>query len=340
MRKLVIGDLHYGIKSNSISWLETQLEFFNTQIFETIKTENIDTVIFLGDVSDIRYSINQQVGIEVKKAFRNMLNEYPDKQFVIVAGNHDFYSPLEEFADYNFYELVFGEEFYNVHKNLKVITVDPWLDEEGSLYLPWYWTENTDHFDAILYQYDFAQEVKSVYCHADLGCWPGARIGSLKGCPVYSGHIHNINNDRLTNLYNLGAALPLNFNDVNQDRYLYVIENHKIVKTIKNTTTPQFLRFYDEEKFDLSDDTFDNTYIELCISNTNMSKAKYIERIKYLKLNYINSNIRVHIIDTDTNIATLNVEGFNTDIHKYISKNIPKHLDTKYEKIKNKISAK
>ena len=65
MRDLIIGDMHIGIKNNSVSWLEAHLDFFDKQIFETIRTQNIDRVIFLGDLSDIRYSINQQIGIEL-----------------------------------------------------------------------------------------------------------------------------------------------------------------------------------------------------------------------------------------------------------------------------------
>ena len=100
MRKLVVGDLHFGIKSNSVTWLESQLEFFDKQIFDAIENKNIDKVVFLGDVHDIRYSINQQIGIEIRNLFRKMLDKFPDKEFIILAGNHDYYTPLEEYSYY------------------------------------------------------------------------------------------------------------------------------------------------------------------------------------------------------------------------------------------------
>ena len=337
MRALVIGDLHFGIKSNSLSWLESQLKFFENQIFVEIETKNIDRIIFLGDVSDIRYSVNQQVGIELKKLFRKMLNKFENKEFIIVAGNHDYYSPLEEFDEYTAYELMFGEEFYKCHPNLRIIQKEPWMDEYGNLFLPWYWTENPMHFDEILYNYDFSREVKAIYCHADLTTWPGARIGSLKGTPVYSGHIHNINIDVLSNLYNLGAAVALTFNDVNEDRYLYIIEDYQIVDRIKNVTTPRFIRIYDEAIFSADEKTFENSYVQLCISTSNINKAKYVEQIKLLKTTYVNANIRVHLIDNDTDINTLSVEGINTNIQTYIENNIPEHLDDKYELITNRL---
>ncbi len=337
MRDLVIGDIHIGIKNNSLYWLESQLDFFDKQIFETIKNKNIERVIFLGDLHDIRYSVNQQTGIELQRKIRKMIDMFPDINFYMIAGNHDYYSPLEEFAEYNLYNLLFPEEFLQIHKNLIIVNNDPLLTDDGALLLPWYWTENTDHIDELLYNYDFVNEVKTIFCHTDLTCWPGARIASFKGCPIYSGHIHYIVEDELCNLHNIGSAVALTFNDVNQDKYLYVLEDFKIVEKIKNVITPSFKRVYNEEIFDLNDEFFDNSYIQLCISTKNINKAKYVEFIKELKLKYISANIRLHIIDDNTNIDTLSVNGFNTDIETYIEDNIPKHLDNKYNIIKKKI---
>lgn len=337
MRDLIIGDLHFGIKSNSLSWLESQLEFFDKQIFETIKERNIERVIFLGDVSDIRYSINQQVGIELQRKFREMVNMFPNVVFYLVAGNHDYYSPLEEFAQYNVYEMIFTEEFLQIHKNMIVVNSEPLLTSDGCLMLPWYWTENPDHIDELLYNYDFGNEVKAIFCHTDLTSWPGARIASFKNTPIYSGHIHYIVEDQLCNLHNIGAAVSLTFSDVNQDRYLYILENYEIVDKIRNVTTPQFRRAYNDQIFELDDEYFENAYVQLCISTSNVNKAKYVEQIGALKSKYINSTIRIHIIDDQTNLETLNVDGFNTNIESYIEQNIPQHLEDKYELIKKKI---
>ena len=337
MRDLIIGDLHFGIKSNSVTWLESQLEFFDKQIFKTIEEKEVRRVIFLGDVSDIRYSINQQVGIELQRKFREMVTKFPNIMFYIVAGNHDYYSPLEEFAQYNVYEMIFSDEFLQVHKNLIIVNNDPLLTDDGCLMLPWYWTENPDHIDELLYNYDFSNDIKAIFCHTDLTTWPGARIASFKNTPIYSGHIHFIVEDQLCNLHNIGAALSLTFNDVNQDRYIYLLEDYKIIEKIKNVTTPQFRRAYNEQIFDLGDDYFENSYVQLCISTTNVNKAKYVEQLSYLKSTYINSTIRIHIIDDNTNLETLNVDGFNTNLESYIEQNIPEHLGDKYELIKKKI---
>lgn len=338
MKILCVGDLHFGIKGNSISWLESQLEWFDKQLFETLRNNNIDRCVFLGDVFDIRYSINQQVGIEVKNIFRKMLIEFNNIEFIIIAGNHDYYSPLEEFTEYNVYNLIFGPEFIEKYKNLNIVYNEPYKTEDGALFLPWYWTENPLHFDELLYNYKFGYDVTSIFCHADLIQWPGPRIASLKGCPIFSGHIHNIQFDNLSKLYNLGAVFPLTYNDVNESRYIWIIEDNKITGKIENTTTPMFRRLYNEDIFITDSDFYKNSFVQLCISSSNISKARYVEQIKKLKLDYPDSNIKVHVINDDTDIHTLDNISFDININTYIENNIPDHLETKYKIIKDKIN--
>ena len=343
MRELLIGDLHFGIKSNSVIWLNKQCEFFRTQIFDIVKTKNLDRIVFLGDLTDARYSINQQVGIELKKVIRELSVLFesvnPDGKIIFVAGNHDFYTPTEDFANYNSYRLLFDEDFLKNHTNIIIVDQEPKM-LDGALYLPWYWTDNTDHFDEILYRFDFKTDVQAIYCHADLSIWPGARITSLKNTPVYSGHIHNIYEDVIGNLYNLGAALPLTYADVNEKRYVYILEDFKVVEKIQNITTPQFIRLTNEEIFDIPENTLKpNNYILICISKSKMNNLEYLDKIKYIKENYVDNTIRIHVINNEeyTNNYTEHVDIFSTNISDYIKTNIPDHLKERYNYIKEKI---
>ena len=124
MRELVIGDMHFGVKSNSVEWLNKQCELLNKQVTKITKEDNIDRIVFLGDVFDVRYSINQQVASEVKECIRNLalLCASKNMYIVFVAGNHDYYSPLENLQEYNAYDLVFGEEYRKCHPNAKFVT--------------------------------------------------------------------------------------------------------------------------------------------------------------------------------------------------------------------------
>lgn len=339
MRDLVIGDIHFGVKSNSIEWLEKQCKLINTQVTNIVKTKDIDRIVFLGDVFDVRYSINQQVASEVKTCIRNLalLCNQKNVKIIFVAGNHDYYSPLEEAAKYNAYETVFGSEFTRVHPNVVFVNKEPFC-ECGALFLPWYWTDNTEHFDQLLYNYEFGREVKCVYCHADLSVWPGGRVASLRGIPVYAGHVHYIVQDETCNLYNIGACCALTFADVNEDRYLYIIEDGKIVEKIANTCTPKFIRLFNDEIFNFNETTFINSFVQLCISRKNIEKATYTDQIKYLKNTYVDANIRVHLIDDEDEHQSLDVANitFTPNINDYIKVNIPETLNSKFDLLKEK----
>ena len=149
MKDLVIGDIHFGIKTNNPIWLKHQVSFFEKQIFPIIKKNNYDRVIFLGDVFDIRYSINTQVGMEVKNLIRHMSKTFGEVEFYFIAGNHDYYCPQIEFEKDNAYNLLFGEEFVLIHKNVHFIT-ENYIRIDDTLFLPWYWTENDGRWNEVM----------------------------------------------------------------------------------------------------------------------------------------------------------------------------------------------
>ena len=339
MRQLLIGDCHFGTSSNSVVWLENQLKFFNTQFIEVLDNKEIDRIVFCGDLTDIRYSINQQVGIELKNLIRVLSDKYKDKEFFFLAGNHDYYSPLEEFHEYNSYELIFGEEFCGIHKNIRIINNEPYYDEEnGNLYLPWYYTANFQHFSDLLYSIDI-KNLKNIFCHDDLSQWDYSRTSLFKDAKVWSGHIHNGKELENPNLIQVGSMFSFNFSDVNTSKYMFIIDDNNLIEKIENTISPKFKRFFNDDIFNLTKEECENSFIEIYVYNTNINKLKYIERLKEIKMNYNALVCRVRTIDNSIN-ETLELSYFNANIDNYINENIPEYLTDKYEIIKDKIKNK
>ena len=127
----------------------------------------------------------------------------------------------------------------------------------------------------------------------------------------------------------------MNFNDVNDKRYVYLLRGTEIVRKFENEETYQFYRYFNEEIFNLT--KFDNCFVQLYIDKDLINKAKYIEKVKELKLNNPGISIRVVAIDkTMINDDEVGID-MNQDIKKYIDNNIPKNLYSKYETIKEKI---
>lgn len=336
MRQLLIGDCHFGKHSNSVTWLETQLKFFNTQFVDTLDTKNIDRVVFLGDLFDIRYSVNQQIGLEVKNLLKKILTKYNNIEFFFISGNHDYYSPLEEFHSYNIYELIFGKEFEKYYPNVKFIVDEP-LFVDNNLYLPWYYTENFTHFSETFYKIYDHVNIENIFCHADLTGWDYSRTTLLKNAKVWSGHIHSIVEDHERNLYNIGAMFSFDYNDVNSTKYMYILDGNNLVEKVENITTPKFKRFFNEDIFTLTDEDFENSFVSLCIYSSNINKIKYIERLKEIKMKY--DNVRKEVIDNNSG-EKVELSYFNANIDQYIESNIPEYLNEKYEKIKKIISNK
>ena len=361
---LVIGDVHFGIKSNSIPWLESQLKFFREQIFpiiENVELYNISDVVFLGDLFDIRYSTNNYISIEVKKLFREMISilENTDVKIFCLAGNHDYYSPLEELKEYNTYESIFGEEFlYKYGEDFQYVTdkgslVCKYNDNIGIgniILLPWYETENREKFKKHIKDISFFNKthkenpVRAIYCHTDLEpefTDDPEIVSALKelDIPIYSGHIHYMYTNKEKKFYNLGACCAFTFNDANQSRYVYIIneKENKCVR-IENVTTPKFIILRDEEIFDENPKYYNNNYVEFIISECNKNQLRYKEQITKLKLQYPSSNIRVKIVTDSTLFCTNNGININTNIEQYIENNIPDNLKDNLNIIKEELS--
>lgn len=336
-KTLIIGDMHFGIKTNSTLWLAQMLDYLDNQITSSIDEDKPNNVVFLGDLFDVRYSTNCQVGCAVKRHITKLVDNHKQTQFIFLAGNHDYFSPLEKFSQDNVYNLIFGEEYSTIHKNVIFVTEDYFV-YDNMLIMPWYCTENSERFFSIL---EDNNDVNVICCHDDLSKWDNKRILATTGIRVYAGHIHYPWTDGFNNLYNIGAALPLTFNDVNDKRYYILIDNEtgKTIKKYHNITTPMFKRWFNEEIFALTSEDFENSYIEFHISKELVNKARYVEQIKLLKGIATEHALSSRVVVTDTSEDDKEtLVDFNTNITKYIDDNIPNNLIDKYNKVKERVT--
>ena len=334
---VVIGDCHFGTKTNSKQWLDQQIQFFREQVMPYIKMHKPDEVIFLGDLFDIRYSTNTLIGIQVKELVEDLCKLMePYGQVIFVAGNHDYYTPKKEDMHYNSYEMVFGEEFSFRYLNCVFVTERPWKDKFHNLFLPWYYTEDIELYAEVMEHYK-DDGIQNIFCHSDLQAWDGFRVAALNGKKVFSGHIHYPTLNEEHNLYTLGACCAFNFNDVNSERYFYHIVGGIIEHAIPNCTTPSFIRYYNQQIFSIGDQNLDNCFVQLYIDKDKINKAEYIEEIKNIKNSHPNVPIRVVTVDEITEKEMIEGIDMNQDIKKYISSNIPSNLYNKYEIVRKKV---
>jgi DNA repair exonuclease SbcCD nuclease subunit len=207
--------------------------------------------------------------------------------------------------------------------NLDIDIVDQEiLERDNHAFIPWYVWES----------HEFETDAKYIFCHADI-------VGEIlpigcSGKTIFSGHIHTPNCNNKKGLYNLGSCYSLNFADSNSTRGFYIIENDKI-QFIPNTESIKFYRLYNDEI--LAKDIFilnPNDYIELYVTEINMSREDYITTIKKYTERFTHLWIIPQVV---ANNGSVNEDFKEYDIEAIVNDMIPDDLQEFFEKVKKRL---
>lgn len=321
---ILLTDTHFGVKNNSMTWLHSQMDFVYNQLIPFIKEKREsmgdgDTIriIHLGDVFDSRSSVSTMVATKVVQCFGE-LSELVDS-FYIIAGNHDYYSPTSN--EVNTLDLMF------CNLNITLVT-EKTIQDGNDLLIPWYEYSNPE-IQKIIDE----EGIKRIFVHADI---VNEKI-PYKGVEVYSGHVHIPNLDWDRGLYNLGSCYALNFGDSNDHRGFYTLTDGKNLKFYPNMQSINYWRLYDEDIFDVyvNNSIKNGDYIEVYVSESNMSVQKYVERLNDLTKLYKN----IWIIPKSEQIITGDCKFEGYDIEKITAHMIPEELRAKFDLVLNSLKS-
>lgn len=304
MTNIIITDTHFGIKQNSMTWFNSQSDFIYNQLIPYIK--NIDDeirLIHMGDVFDSRSTLSVYIANKVRKMFIDIKDVCED--IIILAGNHDFYSPNSD--EYDSLNIVL-----NNIKGITLVRKEPYFIED-CLFIPWYkWNNVHDYIN---------ENVRNIFAHTDI---VNIDPNIDKNIKIFSGHMHRpfFENNR----YNIGSCYSLDFADANGKRGFYKLKEN--LEFIENQYSIRFWRLYDNDIFD-NKSINDKDYIELYISVSNMTSERYIEKINEFTRNY--KNIWVIPQISLKNINDIKFNGY--DIKSIIKDSIPDNLIDKFKEI-------
>ncbi|MBR5297533.1 MAG: metallophosphoesterase family protein [Parabacteroides sp.] len=314
MKTILITDTHFGVKQNSVNWLNSQLEFIEDQLIPYIqKLSEKPRLIHLGDVFDSRSTISTFVATKVIEVFKKLSEVTED--FIIIGGNHDFYSPNSDQIDT--LNLLLG------NLGIKIITKQCEIQDDN-IYVPWYeWINNQDGIQQLINKHN----IKNLFTHTDIV----SENVTIRCDRVFSGHVHiPYVNGRL---WNLGSTYALNFADANQARGFYVKHEDDKVDFIENEKSFKFWRFKNDEIFDI-DRINKNDYVEIYISRGNYSLTSYEKQLDYISKNWKNLwiiPVQDALIDGNNNLFEC------PDIEQIAKASIPEYLQDKFNLILNSL---
>lgn len=326
MKTIILSDTHFGIKQNSITWMNSQINFlyneFIPYIKELSKKEHI-VIIHCGDVFDSRSSINPYIASNVRAAFKEIAKI---ASVYIIAGNHDFYSPNDDDVSALDLTLHSISNLFVIRDQIQYIDIgEPFEDKHvPALLVPWYEFDKKDVLETAIKEY----KPKAIFCHTDLSRLSPEYKELLRDINIYSGHIHAPNKEK--NLITLGSTFALTFADCNADRGFYVLDDDLELEFIRARNIIKFWRFYNRAIFDINVDAVKNDYIELYINKLDLLNDDYARRISYLT-----SKIHNIVVVPNSEPTKINeeVEFTNYNIEEICRANVPKELLAKFEEI-------
>jgi DNA repair exonuclease SbcCD nuclease subunit len=235
-RIFLLSDLHFGVRANSLEWLNNQLHFFANFYFPFLK-ENVkegDVFFMLGDWFDNRQLLDINVmnkAIEIIYQISKIMPVY------LMTGNHDIYKKHD--TDVN--SLVAFRFIPNV-----TIFEDPVVVTNGKskiLVLPWIGTKEEEEE----YAKANSKNADYIFAHTDMAGFKydngrtivkGANLKEVKGYKkVFSGHIHK--RQQIDHMYYIGSPYHTKRGDIGNTKHVYIFDpdNDKILSFENNLSS-------------------------------------------------------------------------------------------------------
>lgn len=276
VRKIfVLGDLHLGVRNNSVEWSEIQFNFLVDYFLNKIDDEGFDpatdVLVQVGDWNHVRESTNVRIYKLSLKIAEEFTKKFKRGVFVIL-GNHDVY--YKDRTDTHSLE-----GFDKIHPNFHVYTTPQILSVNSHKFLMLPWIENLNDLKSQVQKNKSAQYV---FCHADFKGFSFNKVQKLEhGLEsedvhsykrIYSGHIH-IRQEKGNVLY-VGTPYEMDRGDRGNVKGFYVLDvsgPEVKEKFIPNEVSPRYCKF---DILELLDRTpaeitalFSNNFVDVLIES-------------------------------------------------------------------------
>lgn len=290
MKVAVIGDTHFGARSDSLAFNEYFHKFFKNIFIPYLKKNDISYIVHLGDVFDRRKYVNFHILSEAKDKIFWTLEELGIDMDIIV-GNHDTY--WKNTNDVNSPDLLLGDLRCKVYsKPVEVV-----ISGLKVLFVPWITDENEAE------TLEMIQKTDATVCmgHLELNDFqviPGVyHDGGLspktfeKFNMVLSGHFHT--RQYKDNIHFLGCPYQITYSDMSEVKGFHILDTDTLELEFIPNPYEMFHRITYDDKGKIFDQVvgnvdftpYENGHIKVVV--VNKTNTHWFERFME-KLNAVN----------------------------------------------------
>lgn len=325
--QIFLSDTHFGVRANSINWLESQKAFIYKQFIpylKKLKKDNTVEVFHLGDVFDSRSSISPMICKETNR----MLEEISCHcdMFTVLAGNHDFFSPIE--GNDNSTSLEMLPCMWKDGTNIKILTEGCSYIDDKTVCIPWFEFHNPKKLKPIL---DRQKNIEIILTHTDVEHLDPEIQAIVGKRNIVTGHIHIPDIDEKHHHYTLGSCYSLNFADANSDRGFWQTIDWDLstLEFIENRESIMFYRI-NEEDLTKEPNFNEQDYIELTLKEDTYNLPSTQETIKYYCANY--PHFTVVVVQNEIEFNEIELE--DSSIYTIVKNSCPENLRDKLDTVK------
>ena len=269
-RFINVSDTHFGIRSNSLEWMDIHREYFMNFFIPLIKKNyrKGDAIIHTGDVFDSRQSLNLKVmnmGMEIFEELAKIMPVF------VICGNHDIYykksNEVNSVKIFNWLD--------NVHVYEEPVMLELNKGKTKALLMPWCDTheEEQEIIDANPADY--------LFCHTDMrGLKFNSRVEVDEGLEsesfsgfkkVFSGHIHYAQKNK--NIRMVGSPYQLTRSDIGNVKHVWFLDfTDDSEEGVVNDYSPQFMRIKLEKALEMRIEDLkriiDNNFVDIMVNSS------------------------------------------------------------------------
>lgn len=340
MKIALLCDTHIGCRNDSKVYLKHQERFFHEVFFPAIETNQVSTILHLGDVFDRRKYINF---VTLKESRRFLFDELRNRNLTmhVILGNHD--TAYTTTNDVNSLSLLLRE-----YDNIHIYEKDPVELTFGSsrvMMCPWLTKENFDTSMAAM---------KSSSAHILCGHFDMQGFEMMRGVlsehgishkelshfeAVYSGHYHHPSH--YDNVRYLGAQYEMNWSDYGSRRGFYLLDTEtRDLTFIENPNRIHHKLDYDDTDLTIDEiANLDTSILKDCYVKVNVRNRtnSYLYDMFLNRLNECGA-ADVKSVEDSLNMGSVQVDDMIAEAKdtKDILNSYVDNLDTKLEKTRIK----